>query len=277
MASATLAELRAVTYKQRDSWWTVLLADPIAIHLVRFAARHRWITPNRITVLGFLLGLGSAACFATAERPWLIAGALLYHVIFILDCVDGKLARWQGSGSILGGWMDLAFDHIRVVVCVVALTGGQYLATGQGVYLLLGVVVVFLNMFRYFNGFLMDRARFEMRERLDAARAAVEDRNSAGARLPALGRVRDWMHSRRIRLDVFSGIEFQMAVLIIAPLTDAILTVTVVACALMVAFELAHSYRFWLAAQRFRRAIEASAVPDQRAAPAVASADPARR
>ncbi|GII59041.1 hypothetical protein Pth03_74300 [Planotetraspora thailandica] len=35
----------------------------------------------------------------------------------------------------LGGRLDYVFDRIRVLVCTLALTGGQFRATGQEVYL----------------------------------------------------------------------------------------------------------------------------------------------
>src|SRR5690348_15833954 len=102
------------TYKESDAWWTVLLVDPIAVQLLRPATAIRWVTPNQVTLAAFAVGLGSAVCFARATTSWLIAGALLYHVAFILDCVDGKLARWQRSTSSFGAWLDIAMDRLRV-------------------------------------------------------------------------------------------------------------------------------------------------------------------
>ncbi|MDT5028579.1 MAG: hypothetical protein QOE61_5005 [Micromonosporaceae bacterium] len=307
MASATLAELRAVTYKKRDSWWTVLLVDPLAIHLVRLADRLRWVTPNRITLLAFVLGFGVAGCFLAADPVWLVTGAVLYHVTFILDCVDGKLARWQKSGSVVGGWLDFTLDQIRLVMCAIALLGGQYLATGRGVFLLMAAVIVFLNMFRYFNGFLMERALFDLRERLtpsvDGQRRAPSigdddpgDQGDQDGEIPApvaagddaaevsptadrspVGRLRTWLTTRRIRLNVYSGIEFQMVVLIGAPLVgaaaggvvggaaaigSAVLAVTIAACTIMVGFELAQTARFLRSARQLLRAIGAQSGED---------------
>lgn len=288
MASATLAELRAVTYKKRDSWWTVLLVDPVAIHLVRLVHRVRWITPNRITLLAFVLGLGVAGCFLAARPGWLVVGALLYHVTFILDCVDGKLARWRRTGSVVGGWLDFTLDQVRLVICAIALLGGQYLATGRGVFLLMASLVVFANMFRYFNGFLMERALYDLRERLsppgdgprrapsigdddpsDTAQPDTAQPDPAGGSTAAsrAGGLRAWLTARRIRLNVYSGIEFQMAVLIVAPLAGAaigaaartgtttavtantVLAVTIAACVVMAAFEFAQTARFLRAAR----------------------------
>jgi phosphatidylglycerophosphate synthase len=99
----TLLDVRSRTYKARDAWWTVFLVDPLAGRLVVTTANRTSVTPNQITWGAFVLGLGSAWCFLRAEWPWLIAGAVLYHVSFVLDCMDGKIARLKGTGTVLGG------------------------------------------------------------------------------------------------------------------------------------------------------------------------------
>ena len=119
-----LAEVRRITEKKRDAWWTVLLVDPVATPLVRLTAKYTRITPNQITWGAFLLGLVSAAFFAFGDWRWLIAGAFVYHLSFILDCMDGKVARLTGQGSVFGAWLDFVFDRIRVAVCGVALPAG---------------------------------------------------------------------------------------------------------------------------------------------------------
>src|SRR3954454_23195137 len=95
-----LAEVRRLTEKKRDAWWTVLLVDPVATPLVRWTARYTRLTPKQITWAALLLGLGAAACFALGDWTWLLVGAALYHLSFVLDCMDGKLARLTGNGSV---------------------------------------------------------------------------------------------------------------------------------------------------------------------------------
>lgn len=264
LAKPSLAELRAATYKPRDSWWTVLLTDPVAIHLVRLSVPHRWITPNLVTLLVFLTGLGAAACFLQGTAGWLIAGALIFQLSFVFDCVDGKIARWNHTGSILGGWLDFTLDQVRLAICVLAMFGGVFRVTHDATYLVMAVVVVFLAMFRYFNGFLMDRARGQMTGS-DVA-PTIGDEDGETPTTPPSG-VFGWLAQRRIRRNVFSGIEFGMAVLVIAPLTGFVLTVSIAACVAMVVFEGAHSYRFLRAWQRYAQPVRAN-VPDQRTAQA---------
>src|SRR3954471_15130012 len=161
-----LDEIRARTYKDRDAWWTVWLVDPVAARLVWLLAPYRACTPNRITAAAFLLGLGSAGAFAGRTTWWLVAGAVLFHLSFVLDCVDGKIARLNGTGSIFGVWLDFVLDRVKVLICAVALFGGQYAATGRLIHLCVGTGVIFLDLFRYVNSAQLAKVRNTMRAEL---------------------------------------------------------------------------------------------------------------
>jgi phosphatidylglycerophosphate synthase len=175
-----LAEVRRITQKKRDAWWTVLLVDPVATPLVRLTAMRTKVTPNQITWGAFLLGLVSAACFALGDWRWLIAGAVVYHLSFVLDCMDGKVARLTGQGSVFGAWLDFVFDRIRVAVCGVALMAGQYDRTGDTIYIWLALAVVGLDTLRYINSLEIFKIRHSMRKQIKARmRDARRAENSA--------------------------------------------------------------------------------------------------
>ncbi|MDX6364481.1 MAG: hypothetical protein QOC85_3491 [Streptomyces sp.] len=163
-----LIEVRRITEKKRDAWWTVLLVDPVATPLVRQVALRTRITPNQITWGAFLLGLVSAVCFAFGDWRWLIAGAVVYHLSFILDCMDGKVARLTGQSSVFGAWLDFVFDRIRVLVCGVALMAGQYQRNGETVYIWLALAVVGLDTLRYINSLEIFKIRHSMRKQIKA-------------------------------------------------------------------------------------------------------------
>ncbi|MFX4292449.1 CDP-alcohol phosphatidyltransferase family protein [Streptomyces bohaiensis] len=323
-----MTSVRQITQKKRDAWWTVLLVDPVATPLVRWTAVWTRFTPNQITWMALFLGLGAAACFAMGSWTWLLAGALLYHLSFVLDCMDGKLARLTGTGSVFGAWLDYVFDRIRVLACAVALMGGQYARTGEVVYIWLALAVVFLDMLRYIDALQIFKVRHEMRkqikaraERAAAADNAIElafmedllrdnpeadteldDAQRRGARTGEVPRVaadattpeapdvaagvpaqraarsradrsvvdlhrefrsrfpwylraRSFLLRHRVRTHLVSGIEFQMAVFIVAPLFNAIIPVTIAAGALLLVFELAIIYKLQLSTRDFARTI----------------------
>ena len=305
----TLQEIRTRTYKDRDAWWTVWLVDPLASRLVWLVAPYRWITPNRLTVSAFFVGVAAAACFWQQSYGWLALGALLFHISFLIDCMDGKIARLNGTGSVFGAWLDYVFDRLRVLVCTVALMGGQYARTGDFIYVWLGGLVIFLDMFRYLNALQMGKVKGDMRARLAAARGVgsappvfVEEAvthqpvgnggpvlttttDTLGRERPvvdvygdfrnrfgAFVQIRNMLVRQRIRAHVISGIEFQMAVFIVGPLAHLIVGTTVVAAGLLVAFELLLIYKLWTATRSYVKHLAEAGVDSEAEAEAVAEA-----
>jgi phosphatidylglycerophosphate synthase len=265
-----LQDIRERTYKKVDAWWTVLLVDPLAVRLVRLVAPYRWITPNLLTWFATVLGLGAAACFALGDRAWLIAGALLFHASFVVDCMDGKIARLRGIGTLFGAWFDFMFDRLRVVACTATLFGAQYYRTGEAVYFWLAFGVITADLFRYLNGSQMAKMRRLMRSRLAEARGeavetgpddaspeeAADDTPPAAAasaarRRGAYVRARDWLLARRIRIHLVSGVEFEMFVFIVGPLTGWLIGTTIVVGVLLLLMEAALVGRTWIASRKF--------------------------
>lgn len=178
MGKLSLRAVQKLTCKKRDAWWTVLLVDPVATRMLIGMAKFRFITPNRVTWAALFVGLGSAYFFLKGDTLSLVIGAALYHLSFILDCIDGKLARLKGNGSVFGGWLDYVFDRIRVLFCALALMGGQYLRTHNELYLLAALAVVFLDMLRYVDALQIYKMRMSMRmkiEKVTLERKALED------------------------------------------------------------------------------------------------------
>ncbi|MEU5285573.1 CDP-alcohol phosphatidyltransferase family protein [Streptomyces sp. CA-278952] len=285
--------MQKLTCKKRDAWWTVLLVDPVATRVLIRIARFGFITPNGVTWAALFVGLGSAGFFLRGDTQSLIIGAALYHVSFILDCIDGKLARLKGNGTVFGGWLDYVFDRIRVLFCALALMGGQYLRSESAWYLIAALVVVFLDMLRYVDALQIYKMRMSMRtkiEKLKEARREAEAPEGPGVvfmedllrenpgveadllkqqaenvvdlhaqfrdRFPWYTRLRQALLRTRMRPHLISGIEFQMFIFIIGPLIGQILWTTAVSAVLLGLFELVIMYKFWLSTRDFTRVVE---------------------
>ena len=163
-----LQDVRA-TYKKRDAWWTVFLVDPLAARIILPLANRTKVTPNQVSLISFAVGLLAAAAFWQGDHPALVVGALLYHISFVLDCVDGKIARLKGTGSVFGMWLDYSFDRYRVLACTGALMYGQYQRSGEVYFIWLAVLVTFLDMLRYMDALQVYKLRLEMGRRLRGA------------------------------------------------------------------------------------------------------------
>ena len=264
----TMPEIRERTYKPKDAWWTVLLVDPVAGPLVRLVAPYRWITPDLLTIVATIIGIASTVCFALGGRWWIVAGALLFHLSFIVDCMDGKIARLNGTGSLFGGWFDFMFDRLRVFMCTLALFGGQYARTHEPIYLWLSTIVIFLDLFRYLNGGQIGKYNRQMSAQLKEARGLPagpapapesdpENETEEPAPATASGpvslpsRVIAAMRKHRIRPHLVSGIEFEMFVFIIGPLTGWVIATTIVSGVLLLAFEFLVTLKLWLSTRSF--------------------------
>ncbi len=83
-------------------------------------ASYYWITPNRISFVGFLVG-GVGASIAILTLPLWAAGILVVLGEF-LDYLDGDLARRQGTGSREGAIFDAVLDRYTDFFVIGALT-----------------------------------------------------------------------------------------------------------------------------------------------------------
>ncbi|OOC52666.1 MULTISPECIES: CDP-alcohol phosphatidyltransferase family protein [Nocardiopsis] len=300
MPRFTFAQVKEETYKAKDAWWTVFLVDPLAGRLVVWTANRTGVTPNQLTLGAGILGLFSALCFvapalvAGGGWPWLLLGALLFHLSFVLDCMDGKIARLKGTGSVFGTWVDFVFDRIRFFGCVMALLIGQWAVTGNAAYLVVAPVVVFFDLLRYLNGSQVAKTRRGMQQTLaeltgDTDRLAgmgdadpeddemgeAPDRPDAPAPTGFYPRVRDMLLRHRVRPHLFSGIEFEMFLCVVAPVTvlvafvtplnSLIIPVAVFSVLALAFFECVLVLRLWKETRRFekrrRELLASGAVP----------------
>ncbi|MER7207188.1 CDP-alcohol phosphatidyltransferase family protein [Streptosporangium sp. NPDC000239] len=248
MRAYSLNDVHA-TRKRKDSWWTVFLVDPVACRLTLAVANRTDVTPNGLTRLSLLLGLGSAVCFALGQ---VVAGAALFYVSFMVDCMDGKIARLKGTGTPFGLWLDYVGDRIRVVCCATGLAFGQYAASGDVSFVLLGAGVAVLDLFRYVNAPQMRRVREAVKE--NRAEQPQKDRAAAyrPPKPPSLRRrIGRLLIRHRVRTHLISGIEFHAAVFVVGPLLSAqagpavLIPIAAVAGSLLLLNEIVLIYRMW--------------------------------
>lgn len=106
------SEYRAVWDAMKpDIFTTRLFFDPLAVPLTVLFSKVGWISANVVTFSALIPGLLGAWCFAMGWFGW---GASAYYLFFLLDSVDGKLARLLGAGDPLGAFYDFVVDRIVI-------------------------------------------------------------------------------------------------------------------------------------------------------------------
>ena len=91
-----------------------------------------------------------------------------------------------------------------------------------------------------------------MTDKYGVERPVVDVYGDFRGRFGAFVRVRNALVGRRIRAHVFSGIEFQMFVFIVGPVTGWIVGTTLISAALLIAFELLLIFKLWTATRASR-------------------------
>ena len=145
--------------KAQDGFFTTFFVSPYSKYIARFASRRGW-TPNAMTTVSFLIGVASAASFAFGTRPSLVLGAVLLHVAFTIDCVDGQLARYTRTFSKLGAWLDSVFDRSKEYVVYAGLAIGATRGFGDDVWVLAAAAVT-LQTFRHMLDFAYSARQHE--------------------------------------------------------------------------------------------------------------------
>jgi len=107
-----------------------LVLRRISIRITKYFVRTR-VTPNQITVLGFLVGVLAAFCFALGEYTYLVVGAILIQLSFIFDLVDGEVARVESMQSLAGAWLDPVLDMIRTGLLFLGMAFGLWTQTNN--------------------------------------------------------------------------------------------------------------------------------------------------
>ncbi|MCB9565242.1 MAG: CDP-alcohol phosphatidyltransferase family protein [Kofleriaceae bacterium] len=139
MWSEIVSIYRASKKKKDINWFTEHIARPPAAVLLYFLRRTP-ITPNQVTFLATFVAVGAGAMFALLPgHLWLILAALVFELSFVLDCVDGQLARLKKIASPLGHLLDFLMDELKAMLIYGCITVRLWQQTDEVYVLLVGL------------------------------------------------------------------------------------------------------------------------------------------
>ena len=112
--------------KKKDGWWASVFSGQIANIFLIFISDIKWITPNWVTTLSLFTCIIAAVFISVGIPIFLIVGAVLVQLVFILDCLDGQLARYRDQSSNFGAWYDRVTDRIKDFLIYFSIAFGHY-------------------------------------------------------------------------------------------------------------------------------------------------------
>jgi phosphatidylglycerophosphate synthase len=111
-------------------------------------------TPNGITIAWILVGLAGVAAFLTESWAVHVAGGLLLQLSYLLDFVDGEVARLTDRRSMVGGFLDLLGHGVLKASLPLAAGAAAAWSMGQTWWMLAGgaaaVVIVVGDTLRFY-------------------------------------------------------------------------------------------------------------------------------
>jgi phosphatidylglycerophosphate synthase len=127
------------TRKVPDLFWNLYVCRPIAAVVVD-ALKDTRVTPNQVTLSAVVVAVGSAAMLiAWPGYTGLVVSVIVFQLSYVLDCVDGMLARWRGIQSTPGHLLDFLMDEIKAFVILAAVSVRLFQERHDTRFLLLGL------------------------------------------------------------------------------------------------------------------------------------------
>ena len=101
------------------------------------------LSPNSLTIIGFLLSLAAAGLYWGGLSGWEWIGAILVLLVgSFFDAVDGAMARKYAEVSKFGGVLDSVLDRLGEIGLYAALVAGSLIPAWVGVWALSAALMV---------------------------------------------------------------------------------------------------------------------------------------
>jgi hypothetical protein len=152
----SLSELKAIcqTTAKKDvsNVYMRYVSRSLSIFLTRALIPTR-VTPDQVSFAMIVTGVLSAVCFLCPDEILFFVGALVLQFWYILDCVDGELARYRdyvkrrqitqekSDLPITGGYWDYLNHYIVHGIVPLGLSYGFFLKTGAHFWLYCGYIM----------------------------------------------------------------------------------------------------------------------------------------
>jgi len=136
-------------YKKVGNWMARNVTRDMALPLTRLFL-HTPITANQVTFLSFVSALAGCAFLALGGKVGVLVGAFLIQLWYLLDHVDGQVARYRNQSSLTGIYFDYVIHYVVHAGIFFGIGAGVYLKTGNAIYMAVGgaagTAVILLNL-----------------------------------------------------------------------------------------------------------------------------------
>lgn len=140
MNKISINELRRICQaprKDKDTWHGRNITRKISIYFTYFFIRLR-VSANSITLIFLLVGIIASILMSNRGKIILFISAILFQLWYILDHVDGEVARFQKKTSLTGEYFDHISHYIVHPLFFFFLGMNLYFSKDDVLYIILG-------------------------------------------------------------------------------------------------------------------------------------------
>jgi hypothetical protein len=138
----TLAQLeqtaQKIDHRRLGNWMARRVSRPLALRIT-WVVLPWGLSAHTATLLAWGTALGGAAALAWGTAVGLALGAVLLQLWYLLDHVDGQLARARGTASLDGVQLDYLMHHTIALVVPLGLGWGCWSRSAEPAWLLAGL------------------------------------------------------------------------------------------------------------------------------------------
>jgi len=126
-------------HRRLGNWMARKVARPAALRVTRIVAP--WgVSANTATLAAWVCGATAAAGFAWGTVWGWVFGAAMLQVWYLLDHVDGQLARLRGTASLDGVQLDYLMHHTINLLVPLGIGSGLFVARSEPIWAAAGLV-----------------------------------------------------------------------------------------------------------------------------------------
>lgn len=132
-----------------DYLLTILIINPINLRLVRLIGR-TLITPNQLSFLSFFLTSVAAFFISFVDSSFQAIGGGFLLLGYLVDCLDGDLARLKGLKSPLGAMLDPILNRCGEIVIIIGLSINGWRVTNNPLWLIVGIFLIGISQLYFY-------------------------------------------------------------------------------------------------------------------------------
>lgn len=121
-------------HRRLGNWMARRVSRPAALRITRVVAP--WgVSANLATLVAWAGGMAAAAAFGWGTVWGWVLGAVMLQLWFLLDHVDGQLARFRGTASLDGAQLDYLMHHTINLLVPLGVGWGLFAASAEPLWL----------------------------------------------------------------------------------------------------------------------------------------------